>query len=92
MYKLGYLVGIAINTTFYALFGYDMWRNINGGRPFALDVLGVIALLFSRQLLMEFKTLNNATEYLALSLSEPFTPPAPRSKVDEIFDDLTKDL
>jgi hypothetical protein len=90
MYRLGYLMGIVINITFYALFGFDMWRNINGGRSFALDVLGVITLLFARQLLMEFKVLNNAGECLVLSLTEPYAPP--RSKVDEIFDDLTKDL
>jgi hypothetical protein len=91
MYKLGYLIGIVINTSFYALFGFDMWRSIHGGRSFALDVLGVVTLLFARQLLMEFKALNNAAEYLALSLSELFMPPQ-KSKVDEIFDDLTKDL
>jgi len=92
-YKIGRVFGSLINISFYVLFGLDAYRNVTEHRSFGVDVLGVILLILSKELTRRLFLLYQALEFVALTLVDVTTPkPSVEEQVDNIFNDLTKDL
>lgn len=89
MYKLGLYVGYTINVIFYVALGYDIFNNISNERSFAIDLIAIFILFASRQLIFQATRIYDALEFIALSsMDKKESNPS----VDQIFNDLTKDI
>jgi hypothetical protein len=92
-YKIGKVLGSLINISFYVLFGFDAYRNVVNHRSFGIDVLGVIVLILSKELTRRLFLLYQASEFIALTLVDATnSQPSAKEQIDDIFNDLTKDL
>jgi hypothetical protein len=89
-YKFGALIGRLINLSFYGFFLYDGYRNITDSKSAALDVLGFAVLLFLQAMNTRIQGIYNGVEYIVYDLYEKGQKQ--ESSVDNIFNDLTKDL
>lgn len=89
MFKLGRFVGTLINWSFYGVFFYDGYRNIQDSKSIALDVIGIVLLLLAREVTNRIGAVYYGVEYIALKLNEESQK---NNSVDTVFNDLTKDL
>jgi len=89
MYKLGLYFGYTINLVFYVALGYDIFNNVSNNRSYAIDLVAIFILFMSRQLLMQATRIYDALEFIAISTidKKDLNP-----SVDQIFNDLTKDI
>ena len=89
MYRLGLYVGYIINLVFYVALGYDIFSNVSNDRSFAIDLIAIFILFMSRQLIFQATRIYEALEFIALStIDKKDSSPS----VDQIFNDLTKDI
>jgi hypothetical protein len=92
-YKIGRVFGSLINISFYVLLGFDAYNNIANHRSFGIDVVGIVFLILSKELTRRLFLLYQASEFIALTLVEATTPQhSAKEQIDDIFNDLTKDL
>lgn len=89
-YKLGSLIGRLINLSFYGFFIFDGYVNARDDKSIALDVLGIVILLFLQGINTRIQGIFNGMEYLVFDTYEKGQKK--ESSVDNIFNDLTKDL
>lgn len=89
MYRLGLYFGYTINLVFYVALGYDIFNNVSNNRSYAIDLVAIFILFMSRQLLLQATRIYDALEFIALStIDKKDSSPS----VDQIFNDLTKDI
>ena len=93
MYKFGKFVGAFASYAIYAYIGYDAFQNIRNGKSILVDVMSVLFFMLARFLVNVLERIAESTLYTALNtpVINPFGESGTKS-VDEVFDDLTKDL
>jgi hypothetical protein len=89
-YKLGSLIGRLINLSFYGFFLYDGYTGIRDDKSIALDVLGIVVLLFLQGINTRIQGIFNGIEFIVFDTYEKNQKK--ENEVDSIFNDLTKDL
>jgi hypothetical protein len=89
-YKFGALFGRLINLSFYGFFLYDGYTGIRDNKNIALDVLGIVVLLFLQGMNTRIQVIFNGIEFLVFDTYEKNQKK--ENEVDNIFNDLTKDL
>jgi riboflavin transporter FmnP len=88
-YKIGLYTGKIINFIVYALFVFDGYNNVRDHRSFAIDIIGINLALFAKDVAAKLFHLYQASEFIAMQFFQEQTR---QNKIDEAFENITKDL
>jgi hypothetical protein len=88
-YKIGLYTGMIINFFVYVFLVFDGYNNIINDRSFAIDIIGILFALFIKDVSAKLSHLYQASEFIAMQFVQEQIK---QNKIDEAFENLTKDL
>jgi len=92
MYNLGKFVGTLINLSLYAGIVYDGILNYRSGNSFVLNIIAFIFFVAVKDIVKALNVNANATEFIALYFLERNERESKKDKINNIFNNITKDL